>query len=251
MNHQNIFNSITAICNFFYRKEVPAEHDEELQFWLSPAAGLLPGLAAAIFGAVFVFFMGDFSGGIISALVLPLFFEILTGWRGLDAVIAVLDQKLSGKRFTQISAFEKLNVMSRPQTMILFFSVYVFRMVCFGFLAASGNAVWFIYAFGGAYLIRGELYTDEVPELEDQKYWNWVVYLFCIAAAALFSFHWSAIYSLPVAVVGTILILIGIRKFFENLSVPHQSWMYDFWGYVAESGLLLIGLILFGRSFNG
>ena len=250
MNHQNIFNSISAICRFFYKKEVP-EDQEELLFWLSPTAGILPGLAAAVFAAVFVFFMGNIAGGVISALVLPLAFEVLTGWRGLNVTVSCFDQMFSGKRFSQISSAGQDNILGQTQSSVLFFSIYLFRMVSFGLFAASGNAVWFIYVFGGAYLIRGELYSEISDEPEESEHWNWLVYVCCILLAALFSFHWSAIFSLPIAVTGSLLLLLGIRKMLDNLPGSSQPWMFEFFGYLAENALFIIGLLLFGRTLHG
>lgn len=247
--NNNILNSIALICNVFYRKSFHAEQGEP-QYWLATVAGLLPGLLAAILCGAFVFCMGSVGGGILSAIFIPLFLELLTGWRGLEVTVRTVDRLIAGESFTQVLDAGK-NPSAGMQLQILFASLYLLRMAIFGLIAASGNAVWFLYALGGAYLIRGEILTGDDVDPDAPQYGNWLVYIIsCVIAGAL-SFHFSALASLPVAIILTILLLMGIRRILNAFSREVEFWQMELFGYLAENLLLLAGLILFGRQLNG
>lgn len=251
MNQQNIFSSTIAVCKFFYGKQNRFEQ-ESFAYWMTPAAGLLPGLLMAIVSATFVLFMGPVAGGIVTAIFIPLALEILTGWRGITVTVACLERFLSSGETAETGKSVEFTA-ALMQKQILFASIYLFRMAAFGILAAGGNAVWFIYVLGGAYLIRGELIRgEEEDEFEPGgRYGNWFFYIVFSLIIALFSFHWSALVSLPLAIVLTALLMIGSRKLIEKLFGQTELWMADLFGYLSENILFIIALILFGRSING
>ena len=245
MNQNNIFTSIAAVCRRFYGRNINCELDE-FPYYCAPAAGLLPGLLMSVMGAAFVLIMGRIGGGIMAALILPLFLEMLTGWRGITVSVAWIEQLVSGKQNAEVK-----DNRVQMQKQILFASIYLFRMVAFGLLAASGNAVWIIYVLGGAYLIRGELLKDD-EEFEDGfRFSGWIFYLIFALLAGILSFHWNALASLPLAIILTVLFLIGSRRFIEKFFERTEIWTTDLLGYLSENLMLFAGLILFGRQIYG
>lgn len=254
MNQHNFLTSMMAICKFFYGK--PSRYEQEnFPYWMTPVAGLFPGLLMTIVSASFVLFMGPVAGGIMTAIFIPLALEILTGWRGLSVTVACFERLISrgrGREQTEEkSPIEEHTALMQKQ--ILFASLYLFRMAVFGILAASGNAVWFIYVLGGAYLIRGELLKDENEDVfeENGRYGNWCFYIIISLLAALLSLHWSAVLSFPLAVILTALLLLGIRRIIDKLFGQTDVWMADLFGYLAENLLFIMALILFGREIHG
>ena len=245
MNQNNIFSSIVVACRRFYGRNIDWEQDE-FPYYCASAAGLLPGVLMAVIGAAFVFIMGRIGGGIMAALILPLFLEMLTGWRGITVTVAWIERLVSGKQKS-----EGRDNTDQMQRQVLFASIYLFRMVAFGLLAAGGNAVWIVYVLGGSYLIRGELLKDEDEFEEDFRFGGWILYLIFALLAGLLAFHWNALASLPLAVVLTVLLLIGSRRFIEKFFERTEFWATDLLGYFSENLMLFAGLILFGRQIYG
>ena len=239
MNRQILLNSIAVICNLYDKKKFPAD-GEEPKLWLSPVVGLLPGLIIAVLSSAFVFLMGNIGGGILSAILFPLFLEILTGGRGLEATVSFLNQLISGKRFSEAVVASGTGV-EKMQSQILFASVYVFRMAVFGLIAARGSSVWFLFVLGGAYLIRGEILSGDTEDPEAPRWGNWLVYIITCLAAALLSFHIGAIASFPIALILTALLLLGIRRFLQGFSVDVDFAKMELVGCFAEN-------ILFRRT---
>ena len=251
MNQHNLFASTAAVFRFFFGK-INNSGEDEFPGWLVPVAGLLPGVIFAVISAAFVFLMGPAAGGIITALCIPLVLELLTGWRGIILSVACFERIISGNKLLA-EPLEKVTEKNQTELMqrqILFATLYLFRMAVFGMLAATGNAVWFVYILGGAYLIRGEL-LKENEDFETPDYGNWIFYGGFTLAAGILSFHWAALASLPLAWILTLLCLFGCRRLTENLSGSVESWMADLLGYLSENIMLLVGLILFGRFLHG
>lgn len=250
MYQQNIFTSVAAVCRFFFGKNHNATR-ESLPYWMTPAAGLLPGLFFAVVSAAFVFLMGPVAGGILTALFIPLTLELFTGWRGLIISVACFERIITGNEISN-NPLEKGIEKTQTELMqrqILFASFYIFRMAVFGILATSGNAVWFVYVLGGAYLIRGELLKED--EFDTPAYGNWVLYGMFSLIVGLLAFHWSALISLPLAFVLTFLCLLGSRRIAENLSDRKEFWIAELLGYLSENIMLIVGLALFGRLIHG
>ena len=248
MNQNNLLSSITAVCRGFYGRNAGFDKDE-FPYNSACAAGLFPGLVMSVMGAVFVLFMGKVGGGVIAALGLPLFLEMLTGWRGIAVTVACIDRFFSGKQSADKQ--EKPDNTDLMQRQILFASIYLFRMAAFGLLAACGNAVWIVYVLGGAYLIRGELLKENDDLPEESRFGGWIFYIIFAAICGLLSFHWSALAALPIAFILTALLLIGSRRFIEKFFGRTEFWMTDLLGYFSENLMLFIGLILFGRQIYG
>ena len=250
MNHNLNLNTIALICNVYYRNKVRTDA-EGPQYWLSPFAGFLPGVIIAVLCGTFVFTMGSVGGGILTAILAPLFLEILTGWRGLEVTVAVCDRLIGGETFSEIlnPADRKLSDGMQPK--ILFASIYLLRMAAFGLIASSGNAVWFLFVLGGAYLIRGEILAEEEFDPEAPQYGNWIIYVVGCLLAGMLTFHWMALAALPAAILLTILLLWGIRRILNAFSAKTEFWQMELFGYFAENLLLLAGLILFGRTLHG
>ena len=251
MNQQNFFVNTIASCKYFYGKTSGGDPDE-IPSWGAPAAGFLPGLILAIFSGTFVLFTGPVAGGLVAAIVVPLVLEILTGWQGISVTVACLERLISrNKTGTQTGvASDGLNMKDLMQRQILFASIYVFRMVVFGVLAASGNSIWFVYVLGGAYLIRGELLRED-DFTENFRYGNWFFLVIFSLIAGFLSFHWSAILSLPLALVLTALLLLGCRRLIDKVFGYTEKWIVDLLGYFSENIMLIVGLILFGRMIHG
>lgn len=249
MTQNNLLTSITSICRCYYGR-TPGEDRDGIPYSFSTVAGLIPGLLMTIVSATFVLFVGPVGGGILTALFLPLAFEMLTGWRGISITVACIDRFVSGRNQTMEQSGSQ-NITPLMQRQILFATFYLFRMAVFGLLAASGNAIWFVYILGGSYLIRGELLKEDSEEFENFNHHNWLIYIVFALIAGLLSFHWNALVSLPLAIILTILLLIGSRRFIEKFFGKPEFWMADFLGYVSENIMFIIGLILFGRQLNG
>lgn len=243
MNQNNIFNAVAAICNLYYSKKIQTE-ELRPKLWLSTVAGLIPGMIAAVMASAFVFLTGSAAGGILTGIFIPLFLEILTGWSGIGSTIVFTDQLLKAKGFC-----ENQNPVSQKQ--IIAASLYLFRMAVFGILAAYGNALWFILALGGAYLIRGEILSGFEQDPEAPGYGSWITYFAGTLAAAILAFRWSAFAVLPVAWVITLLLWWWNRKILRNSreKVSVQSMLLL--GYFSENLLLTAGLILSGGHYNG
>ena len=250
MNQSYMFSSIIAVFRRFYGRNINNEQNE-IPYNFAPAAGLFPGLLVAVIGAAFVFLMGRLGGGIMAALFLPLFLEILTGWRGISITVVCIERLIAGREQIGNKKEEPRNNTDLMQRQILFATIYLFRMTVFGLLAASGNAVWFVYVLGGSYLIRGELSKNGEDVAEGSRFGGWFFYLIFIFFAGLFAFHWSALASLPLAVVLTILLLIGCARIIEKYFDRTEFWMTDLLGYFSENIMLFVGLILFGRQIYG
>ena len=190
--------------------------------------------------------MGRIGGGIMAALILPLAFEMLTGWRGITVTVAWLERIVSRKQNDEVK-----DNTDKMQKQILFASIYLFRMVAFGLLAAWGNAVWIVYVLGGSYLIRGELLKDYDEFDDGLRFGGWFFYLGGALVAGVLSFHWSALVSLPMAIVLTVLFFIGSRRIVEKYFERTDFWATDLLGYFSENLMLFAGLILFGRQIYG
>lgn len=247
MNQQNIFTAIADVFRYFYRKDSEVDQNE-FPHWLIPVAGLIPGLLIAVISAAFVFLMGRVAGGIMTALTAPLILEILSGWRGISLTVAYLERMFSGKKNGEVSSDKMQNEWMQHQ--ILFASIYLFRMAVFGVLAASGNAVWFIYVLGGAYLIRGELIREN-EVFDSSDYGIWLFYGFFSLIAGLFAFHLSGLAAFPLALFLTVLCLIGCRRCMEKWFDQGAFWAADLLGYLSENIMLIVGLFLFGRLLHG
>ena len=250
MEQLNIFTSTAAVCRFFFGRNQGVRQDN-FPYWMTPAAGLLSGLFFAVLSAAFVFLMGPVAGGILTAVFIPLALELFTGWRGLIISVACFEAVISGNK-NLLNPLEKKGEKTQTELMqrqILFATFYIFRMVVFGILAASGNAVWFVYVLGGAYLIRGELLKED--DFDAPAYGNWLMYVMFSLVTAVLAFHWSALASFPLALVLTVLCLLGSRRIAETLSDRKEFWIAELLGYLSENIMLIVGLALFGRFIHG
>ncbi|MBE6406677.1 MAG: hypothetical protein E7040_11760 [Lentisphaerae bacterium] len=249
MTQNNLLTSVSSICRCYYGRNARFDQDG-FPYSFSTVAGLIPGLLIAIVSATFVLFIGPVGGGVMTALFVPLAFEMLTGWRGIALSVACIDRLVSGRN-QDLEQNDSQNITTLMQRQILFATFYLFRMAVFGLLAASGNAIWFVYVFGGAYLIRGELLKEEPEPFERSEHHNWFIYIVFSLIAGLLAFHWRALASLPLAIILTILLLIASRRFIDRFFGRPEFWMSDFLGYISENIMLIVGLILFGRHLNG
>jgi hypothetical protein len=247
MNQNNWLNSLGILFNFFYGKRFKTT-EETPKVWLTPLVGMIPGLICSVFAGGCIFLMGTTAGGILTAIFVTLFLEIISGWRGLSCTAAWLDQILSKGNFSVSLSAKGAGGM---QSQILFISLYLFRMALFGLIAAKGNAVWFCFALGGAYLIRGAILFESSDDPDVPKYADWILYIAGSLIAALFSFHMKAVASFPLALIGTALILIGYRRYFWNNIRKADLALTDLYGYLAENILLILGLIVSGGQING
>ena len=249
MNQHNIFTMAAAACRYFYGKNTRYEN-ADFPHWLTPVAGLIPGMIFAVFSAIFVLFMGPLSGGIMTAVFITLALELLTGWRGISISVAWFEQLLTGKKVTG-NARQNSGTAELMQRQILFASIYIFRMTVLGILAAGGYAVWIVYVLGGAYLIRGDLLRDEIGDDGSAVFGNWTFYIVASVIVGILSFHWTALASLPVAVVLTLLLMFGSRYCIENFFREADEFSVEFLGYLSENIMFVFGLILFGRMIHG
>lgn len=238
MNRDNFLNSLAAVWNLFFRFKLKTE--EEPKLWLSPAAGMITGAVAAVIGSSLVHLTGPVSGGIMAAIFLPLSYELLTGWRGPDVSVSFLDRTLSGRMDHGNAGFSGNAMQSR----VLFASVYLFRMAVFGLLAGKGNAVWYVYALGGAFLIRGELLAGDTEE--DRRCRSWILYAAGSFLAAVLAFHGSAFTALPIVIAVTALLLLGSRRYSGADRNTPDLRTVELFGYLSENLLLAMGLILSG-----
>ena len=246
MKRDHWLNSIAVLCNFFYGKKFKAEK-EQPELWMIPLVGMIPGGLCTIFSGICFYLMGSSGTGVLSAIILPLFLEILNGWKGITIPVFRLEQFLASRNW---SGEESAKITKGMQSQIYLASMYLFRMGLFGLLASRGSSIWFLFALGGAYLIRGEYLTGGEYDDDAPKYGNWYLLGIGFLVIAVLSFSMHAILSVPIVLLVVWLLLMWFRNcFWKNQKTDSQEM--DFYGSVTENLLLIIGLILSGGPVHG
>ena len=193
------------------------------------------------------------AAAVIVSIVLTLGTEMVAASSNLSVLTAFINAKIARKSNAEleITLSEKLT-LDEPLSLMLFLSLYLLKLFCFGLLIYHAKTSWIVITFTLSYLIRSQLVTmpssesyGALIEEEDEKYavkMPWIVasIIVIIAGSAYLA---SAIIILLVAFV----LIIGFKKYAQQMGGVSAS-MIGVYGIVAELVFLFTGAAIVIRS---
>ena len=214
------------------------------------ALGMLSYLIAYILGLILIIPM---AAAVIVSIVLTLGTEMAASSSNLSVLTSFINAKITRKNGAELehSLSEKLT-LSDPLSLMLFLSLYLLKLFCFGLLIYHTKTSWIVVTFTLSYLIRSQLVTmpsansyGALIEEDDEKYAvkiPWIVASIIVLIAGS-SYLASAILILLVAFA----LIIGFKKYAQQMGGISAS-MIGVYGIVAELILLFTGAAVVIRS---
>ena len=214
------------------------------------ALGLLSYFVAYVLGLILIIPM---AAAVIVSIVLTLATEMTAASSNLSVLTSFITAKIANKNTAELeySLNEKLT-LNEPLPLMLFLSLYLLKLFCFGLLIYHAKTSWIIITFTLSYLMRSQLvtmpsYTSYGPLIEedDEKYavkMPWIVAGVIVLVAGA-SYLASAILIMLVAFA----LLIGFKKYAEEMGGVSPS-MIGVYGVIAELVFLFTGAAIVIRS---
>jgi cobalamin synthase len=212
--------------------------------------GMLLYLVAYILGLILII---PTAAAVIISIVLVLATEMVASSSNLSVLTSFIKAKMERRNIYELE--ESLNsklLLDEPLSLILFLSLYLLKLFCFGLLIYHAKTSWIVITFTLSYLVRSQLVTmpssdsyGALIEEEDDQYavkMPWIVASVIVIVAG----HYYLATSIITLLIAFALI-IGFKKYVERTGEMSAS-MIGVYGVAAELIFLFTGAAIVIRG---
>ena len=240
----------------FITEELDEEEDDGdsyllLSFPLVGAVlGLLAYLVAYFLGLILVMPM---AAAVIVAIVLTLGSEMAASTSNISVLTTFINAKIARRSNAELESLLSSRLsLEDPLSLMLFLSLYLLKLFCFGLLIYHAKTSWLIITFTLSYLIRSQLATmpssDSYGALIEEDDDKFAVKMPWIVASAIVLIAGSAY---PATAIITLLITFALIAGFKKYAIISggvSGAMIGIYGIVAELVFLFTGAAIVIRS---
>ena len=204
-----------------------ASDDEEVQENLLasfPAVGAVLGLAAYLVAYILALLLPiPAASAVIVAIVLSLGSELAASSSNISLLTSFIRAKISKMNDVEIATSIDSNIsLDNPMSLMLFLSLYLFKVFCIGLLVYHGKTSWIIITFTLAYLVRSQIATlpligSTVPMIETEEEKSAVKIPWIVASVIVLC---TGITYLPASIIIlliTLAMIVGFKKYTSML----------------------------------
>ena len=214
------------------------------------ALGVLAYFVAYVLGLILIIPM---AAAVIVSIVLTLATEMTAASSNISVLTSFINAKIAHKNSAELElSLNKKLTLDDPLSLMLFLSLYLLKLFCFGLLIYNAKTSWIVITFTLSYLIRSQLVTlpsynsyGALIEEDDERYavkMPWIVAGVIVLFAGA-SYLASAILILLVAFA----LILGFKKYARQMGGVSPS-MIGVYGVIAELVFLFTGAAIVIRS---